>query len=616
MIRQRKVLLQWIEVRGLILGESVIIALTDDVSIFSYEAGDWQERNHLSSEMRCRFVLCEAAFFLRVREQYKLEGNWQRIFHAKEFEVWESESYYRKHNLPLPLRLGLNDTEKMALIREVRRIMNEVLSGREAVLMLSGDLRKRLVDQQNLDVAVWVQGKLRASVIVTEESGERALEIASKRATWDKRFAPLALEEFPEARIEITFMSDLFFPVLESDYRRGDIDPTKGYRVTAPDGKRGWYLPEVHNCVSFRSLPHMLEQLTVNKAAIHREDFERCRFEQFSTFDWIENGSGIMTLSGPTETPDHERFTVEFLRQILESSMAWLGRLQKPDGSIPAIFSPHDTDEKMRLPALGGVGYALAFSGRVLENNQVLESAERVWRYLYTCLIQEAVKKSDIQYLFTTVYFLRLSLELKKDVALSEIASIVPSLPRIRNNPILWLQTLSFLADYEERDSRTYADLVRKEALLAYKNFQKRRVLPGEQVALYPELIAVYAKLFIMTGDVTWRKRGIEGSKRYQSMQQEDGSFPHSPERIFAYTRGTSKIFEALAVFPEENDPSLKKAFAWIRTMQYNQDNTFHLTLEQRRRLCGGFRHDAFNKEAWIDASAHVILGLARILKQ
>ncbi len=115
LIRQRKVLLHWIEAQGVIPNESVIVALADDVSVFFYDAGEWRKRSRLSLDTTCRFVLCEATIFSSVLKQQQLEGEWRKIFHTKEFEVWESKSYYQKHALSLPLRLGLDETVRSGM---------------------------------------------------------------------------------------------------------------------------------------------------------------------------------------------------------------------------------------------------------------------------------------------------------------------------------------------------------------------------------------------------------------------------------------------------------------------------------------------------------------------
>ncbi|MDP2837980.1 MAG: hypothetical protein Q8O53_01755, partial [Candidatus Moranbacteria bacterium] len=135
-----------------------------------------------------------------------------------------------------------------------------------------------------------------------------------------------------------------------------------------------------------------------------------------------------------------------------------------------------------------------------------------------------------------------------------------------------------------------------------------------EQLASYPELIAVYHGLWRLTGERQWKDKALRMVVWYQSKQQKNGAFPYSPGSTFVYTRGTGKIFETLACFPEENKAMLEKVFAWLRTMQYTKENTFFMNQDEQTLLVGGFRHDAFNREAWIDASAHVILGATRLL--
>jgi len=282
-----------------------VAAAVDDISHFHFLAGKWKRvfitEKELKKGIYQRFVLCAAGIFGAVEKSLEVKpGEWKMIFSAPTFEVWDSGSFYTEQGMPLPLRLGLHEEEKVWLTKEVRRMMGEVLDGQ--VAKLSPDPFGRLGERQDLDVAVWVRGKLRASVIMIGLSCREALEVGAKRATWDRRFAPLTKEELPEARIEITLMSDLIFPVLQSDWERSEIDATKGYMVVAHSNeKRGWYLPAVHNVVSFSHFRGMLERLAVEKSGMTAEEAKEAWYGQCATYDWVETPTGILTLSAPID---------------------------------------------------------------------------------------------------------------------------------------------------------------------------------------------------------------------------------------------------------------------------------------------------------------------------
>src|SRR5690606_17709518 len=92
------------------------------------------------------------------------------------------------------------------------------------------------------------------------------------------------------------------------------------------------------------------------------------------------------------------------------------------------------------------------------------------------------------------------------------------------------------------------------------------------------------------------------------------GYFKQSMANDFGYTRGTSKIFEVLAVDTKKYASALRYAQSWLSSMQYNELNSFFIRPDFRKYVSGGFRHDYNNPDIWIDSSGHYILGASRIL--
>ncbi len=612
LIRQRETLFRWIEGRKIAREVTVVIGSDDRTEIFRFSLNRWRRvpgGNYLGN-MSC-FILCEIGQFPQIRDTLGISA-WSRIFFAAFFEVWESEQYYHMQGLALPLRFGLSEVEKHGVVGEVRQMMGDVLLGREA--KLTTGISDRFTDRQDLDVAVWVGGRLRASVIMRGQSCREAMEVGAWRATRDRRFAPLTKEELPEARIEMTFMSDLIFPVLKSDWDRDDVDATKGYIVSHKQSNmEGFYLPEVNNVLSLSSLKKFLTTLACKKAGIAQERLPYCFFGQFSVFDWVEGSSNILSLSGPV--PEPKIFSSQDIRSVLDRSVAWLCQRQKEEGAIEAIFSQQKNPGIVRLPGLGCAGHALASYATEFNDEDIRQSAERIWQYLKERIDSLRTSARNPHFLFTLVYFLRLSFKLKHEVGREQVKLLASSLPAIRHQTLLTLQILSSLYDYEASGHAEYGKLLRRETRRLATAFKRQRDNKEQQLALYPELIAVASGLFQLTGDRVWNDLSKECSSWYRKHQQTSGAFPHSPGRIYSYIRGSGKIFEVLACSPKENVYALEKVFTWIQTMQYTEENTFFMDDEERKLLVGGFRHDAFNREAWIDASAHIILGCTRWLK-
>ena len=171
------------------------------------------------------------------------------------------------------------------------------------------------------------------------------------------------------------------------------------------------------------------------------------------------------------------------------------------------------------------------------------------------------------------------------------------------------LQALSLFCDYGLVGTDKY-EFILKDVERIFSEFNEKKG-PNMQTSKYPELIAVLHALWLKTHNKIWKEKALIVSDWYIKTQKEDGAFPRSSESSFSYSRGTGKIFETLACFPKENHQSLVKAFIWLSSMQYTEDNLYWTP---GQILEGGIRHDAFNREAWIDASAHFVLGTARWL--
>ena len=99
------------------------------------------------------------------------------------------------------------------------------------------------------------------------------------------------------------------------------------------------------------------------------------------------------------------------------------------------------------------------------------------------------------------------------------------------------------------------------------------------------------------------------------AQQLPSGAFPDTTASDFVYSRGTGKIFEVLALGPDDGG-AVERAGRWLLAMQYRADSMFFIPTEHRALVLGGLRHDPFNADAWIDAAAHLLLGLARLPRE
>ena len=201
-------------------------------------------------------------FIVFASKSYDIDNKWLCIFKVPRFEVWENKE--RSVTVP-PLRWGLSEKTKGIALTVARDALKHFLLHKT---LLSHDYFKTLPSQfylkGNVDVALWVNGSLRGSIIVQQKLFGEGIAEAATLATRGNRFKPLEYRELPETRIEITLFSDLKAPLSANDYAKGDIYPEKGY-VLEYKKHREWFFPEVFNCTSFRNLDDFLARLAYKK---------------------------------------------------------------------------------------------------------------------------------------------------------------------------------------------------------------------------------------------------------------------------------------------------------------------------------------------------------------
>jgi hypothetical protein len=173
-----------------------------------------------------------------------------------------------------------------------------------------------------------------------------------------------------------------------------------------------------------------------------------------------------------------------------------------------------------------------------------------------------------------------------------------------REPPLLAHAASLFLAASERPDAISR----RCEALQRELLGRFERVKGGREpvsLAEWAELLAAFERGSAFAREV---------AKWLCSMQLPSGAFPDTTASDFAYTRGTGKVFEVLALRPPaESAPSIERALHWLGAMQYRADAMFFVPEEHKSRVSGAFRHDMFDPDAWIDAAGHFLLGLARL---
>lgn len=577
-----------------------------------------------SNQTPVSFIVCASDEFLDCQKvlggkENASQDDWQPIFRSARIEIWENKKRY--DGRPLPLRFGFSDEEKRNMLYFVRKTIEETLQ-ESSPPSLPVNFSERFDEKISLDVALWVKGHLRSSVIVGNLPLNEALRSAAKKAPFDSRFKPVNADDLKRARIEITIMHSLRMPLSLFEKKVNEIDVTKGYRLVF--GKNvGWYLPETFNCSRFGNLREFLERLAYEKAKIPARCFGSARAELFEVDDFIESldTSSVLSLVGPVaqETADQgtdfdKRFMAD-LENCMRLSLAHLVSIQEKDGNISPQINPLTGQEKqidwVRLPLAAGT---LILGGQAIGMPTAIVAGEKALEYLRHHFARHPSIPLPAKLLGLAYYAKTLLISGKKEEANEAAGDIYRHVDKLDYEPIAYLQMASLFLSFGKEAEKFWH---KGEAMLSFTLRDYENKLKKSEkfsLAFFPEALNGLLRLSAATQKDEWRDKACRMAQWLTKQQLSDGSFASVPGGSFAYTRGTGKIFEVLSLLPEENKEAICRAFGWLRMMQYGEENTYFVPEERKLRVSGGFRHDALNQEVWSDASSHVLIGGARLL--
>ena len=548
----------------------------------------------------------EVTFVIRTFNQEKILAEpWIKIFNPPKLEI------FAKQANPSPtLRWRLNKEEKETALKIARNALEFFLSnGQRSEQQYLRTLPASFYLKSDLDVALWVDGRLRGSAVVENRHLGEGITEAVIMASRDRRFKPLTTEELPCTRIEITLMHDLRIPLSRAERTANRIYHEKGYVLSLGE-RRGWYLPEVFNVRRFRNLEEFLGDLAQEKAKLDRSAFQKADVFIFEVDDFIESADhlSVLELCGPivknnSVIPDHE-----LMIPRLRTAADWLCQIQEPDGNMPPIIDPlTGRQTQIDWPRLAFTAWALAEFGKAVNKKKYIEAAQKSFEYLRLFIITRS-RPLIPSYELTLAYFGQLALTLSKpDEAMDVANKICSRLGTLNFEPITHAQIASFLKVIS-KSSENFSVTFQKLGLIIKENFEKQlQEKKSMNLAVWAELVNTFSEIDQEFSDkvADWLK----------NQQLPSGAFPESTVSDFVYIRGTGKIFEVLALGSDKNKETTTRALAWLFSMQYNEENTFFVPAALRTRVLGGFRHDGFNHEAWIDAAGHVLLGGVRFLE-
>ncbi len=560
-------------------------------------------------------------------------NKWRLIFQSPELEICEHEKRLQKNQFK-PLRWGLNEEEKRTALKIARESIEIFLKEKRIpkITDFSFSLSGAFYLKTDLDVALWTKGVLRGSwVAVNNFLGEGIIETAIY-ASRDSRFKPLEFDELKDARIEITLFSDLKIPLSKSLLNKNEIFHDKGYLIRR-GSKGGWFLPQVFNVSSFKTLKEFLSRLGSEKAFLQEKEIfdKKTEIFIFEVDDFIEGEEKeeIFSLAGPAARAGKPEGKI---KNSAISAADWLIKMQEPDGNFVPIINPLTSrTSQLDWPRSIFTGWSLIEFGKAVGNPKYIDAGRKNFSYGKKYILDEQIIKNfnneglDLAYLGQEALSLGYSQE-----ALQCGNRILEKENQLKFEPILFSQIGSFLAELSRIDKNFMTSALRfgEKAQIAFDNdLHQRRLM---QLAVWAELANLYLKLFEIQSDSSHLQAVRKVIDWLLSHQLDNGSFraANDSNSNFVYTRGTAKIAEVLAeifILEKQIDGALdlayyknclEKALDWLKTMQYSFENSYFIPKKNLDLIIGGFRHDYFNQEAWIDSAGHFLLAGSRFLKR
>jgi AMMECR1 domain-containing protein len=569
------------------------------------------------------------AFYIKFSAKNFVPENekWLPIFQSDNLNIFENKKIFQSER-SMALRWGLGADMKKTALRLARKSLEFLLTKKR--YPKTGELGISLPEtfqlKTDVGVALWVGGILRGSAIVENRNLGSGIVEAAIYAARDARFKPIKIEELPLTKIEITLISDLKIPIDKNFIARNEILYDKGYLLKR-DGKKGWLLPEIFNVAKFKNLKEFLFRLASEKASLSAETIfdKKTEIYFFEIEDFIEGKKveEFLELDGPFGKPKKTADIEE--TAILAAD--WLLKIQEPDGNFPPIINPASgVASQIDWPRCAFSGWSLVEFGRATGKSVYIEAGRKAFFYLKNYLLKQHILSDQNKASLVLAYLGQLALSLNSWEDAKQCGfEIINSENLLIYEPVLFSQIGSFFVELAKIDM-SYFEAVLHLARQSQQRFDAALHNGAEMnLAGWAELVNLNTKLFFASRERTYLDAAGKIADWLLRYQLGSGAFASSTKSNFVYTRGTGKIAEVLAALmsPTLIDAKLdinyyrvclQKTFEWLAAMQYRSENSYFIPGKNLKNTIGGFRHDYFNFDCWIDSAAHYLLAASRYL--
>jgi len=590
-------------------------------------------------------------------------SNFQLVLDAPDFLIYRVE--------PFPSLLLTNE-EKIFLLNLARKTMSYHLSGNKKNSLEDGGIEKlsdNLKHRATVDVAIYVDGKLRGSQIVAEKTIPEAVVSAALMTIVDARFAPLKKEELSRTTIEIYILGDKI-PAGNINFsakRPPEYFGRKGfYLFDEKTGKDAYFLPSVFNKIYFNDIESFLSRLC-EKASLVKNCFQDENVDIF-VYDgqyFAENSDGgVINFEGTVPIDGNLNFSQQSWKEKVQDATRWLIGRQLPYGEFLTSqypLSESDSEEPDFLRD-GLSAFALLRSFKItgdqesftaakltldsLNNGGILRQKENKFEIIegrempagnLTFVIMTNLSIYEIEKNEKYLLAARAAADyllLQRNEAGEFLASYGINETNIAGSDIVSGQAITALTHLARvTGDERYKIAAIKAADLEKSEFRSQRKLNNyENLSLASKawLVNAFAELYKLTNDKQDAEFAIEVADWLISYQQQYGpssligSFPNTPADNYAYTAGTGKVAEAIVdaywlakelnLSLEKYKNSLEMALKWLAQFQYEKNTVYIFKPELRPNIIGGLKGDYRTVSLRTDYAGHYIVALAGLI--
>lgn len=575
-----------------------------------------------------------------------LPSNWKKVFSGERFSIYENIDMLDY----TPLRLGLSEQDRALSFGYVRQVIDAFFSNGAAPSV--HDMRSvapnRFYERLDVVVVFWVGGRMRGEGISRNREFVEALIEATCAAICDTRTKPINHSDIGSLWVEISIMRDNEQKIAA----REAYSPIKGYRLNTDRGDV--ILLPYH--LNTHRIPYAKNIAARADAVLYRNGNMSTVKDiiSFSVDGYVESPSSIVaSMHGPLLLDSIGRVSEEMqsISQAASRAVAWMLSIQESDGNFIPILDPlTGKTTQIDWARSAVVALALAEYGVVRSDLQAIDGARRYMDFVDQYVINPRYAISSAP--LTLSYFLEICAMLGAlpggeayVMRAGRYVDLITSRCRSNNDllslfaPIPAQHALTGLVTItglNKLSGARQAEAIRVARLFArlLRNSFTEKIKKKESVDLgtYGELVRAFAKIDALGGDLDVDAGHfvllvadvlLRGQRSYGAFAVTAPDTHHDLQ--FGFSRGTAKICEvlpdAIRIAAALGDTrrvelyidAMQRAMQWLISMQYVEgQNTYFMEPYIAARVSGGFRHDHFNQEVWIDAAAHFVLAATR----